>query len=198
MNESESRASGRGAFAELKEAVGNLFESVVGLAPDLGFGRDFPRHEMRVEDKGYVVQVELPGMRREAIEVSVSGRTLTISGKRPKFEAPADGRMIRSERPYGKFDLSVRLPDEVDTLGVVAKMRDGILDVQLPKPSAGGRSIEVETAEAEPNGPSSESSAVEEPRAESPESQPKHEESVTMPWEESKPEHGDDTGDRHE
>jgi HSP20 family protein len=198
VNESESRASGRGAFAELKEAVGNIFESVVGLAPDLGFGRDFPRHEMRVEDNGYVVQVELPGMRREAIEVSVSGRTLTISGKRPKFEPPSEARMIRSERPYGKFDLSVRLPDEVDTLGVVAKMRDGILDVQLPKPSAGGRSIEVETAEAEPPERPPQSPPAGEPRTESAQSQHEREESVTMPWEEYKPEHGGDTGGKHE
>ncbi len=197
MNESESRAAGRGAFAELKEAVGNLFESVVGLAPDFGFGRDFPRHEMRVEDDGYVVQVELPGLRREAIEVSVSGRTLTISGKRPKFEPPSEGRMIRSERPYGKFDLSVRLPDEVDTLGVVAKMRDGILEVQLPKPSASGRSIEVETAEAEPAGPPP-PRPPEEPRAGNAEAQFESEESVTMPWEEHKPEHGGDMGGQHE
>ena len=190
MNESESRASGRGAFAELKEAVGNLFESVVGLAPDLGFGRDFPRHEMRVEDDGYVVQVELPGMRREAIEVSVSGRTLNISGKRPKFEPPGEARMIRSERPYGKFDLSVRLPDEVDTLGVVAKMRDGILEIQLPKPSASGRSIEVEAAETEPSGPQP-SARADEPTAGGAEGQQQGDESVTMPWEENRPEHGD-------
>ncbi len=188
MNESESRSSGRGAFAELKEAVGNLFESVVGLTPDLGFGRDFPHHEMRVEDDGYVVQVELPGLRREAIEVSVSGRTLTISGKRPKFEPPSEARMIRSERPYGKFDLSVRLPDEVDTLGVVAKMREGILEVQLPRPSAGGRSIEVEAAEAEPAGPPPESARAEEPRAETAEGG--DDVAVKMPWEENKPEQG--------
>ena len=196
MNESESGASGRGAFAELKEAVGNLFESVAGLAPDLRLGRDFPRHEMRVEDKGYVVQVELPGLRREAIEVAVSGRTLSITGKRPKFEPPSGARMIRSERPYGKFELSVKLPDEVDTLGVVAKMRDGILEVQLPKPARGGRNIEVESAEGEA------ASAEAGPQAQATPSEagPEEQGPVKMPWEENTPEHGGgETGaDRHE
>lgn len=197
MNDTESGASGRGAFAELKEAVGNLFESVVGMAPDLRLGRDFPRHEMRVEDNRYVVQVELPGLRREAIEVAVSGRTLNISGKRPKFEPPAEARMIRSERPYGKFELSVKLPDEVDTLGVVAKMRDGILEVELPKPTAGGgRSIEVEAAE-------NEASEVEvRPSEQAPPGEGEQGEQgpVTMPWEDNTPEHGGgETGaERHE
>lgn len=197
MNESESGASGRGAFAELKEAVGSLFESVVGMAPDLRLGRDFPRHEMRVEDNGYVVQVELPGLRREAIEVAVSGGTLNISGKRPKFEPPSEARMIRSERPYGKFELSVKLPDEVDTLGVVAKMRDGVLEIQLPKPTApGGRSIEVESAENEA------SEAESGPSEQSPPSESAQGEQgpVTMPWEDNTPEHGGgETGaERHE
>jgi HSP20 family protein len=196
VNESESGASGRGAFAELKEAVGNLFESVVGLAPDLGLGRGFPRHEMRVEDKGYLVEVELPGLRREAIEVAVSGRTLSITGKRPKFEPPNGARMIRSERPYGKFELSVKLPDEVDTLGVVAKMRDGILEVQLPKPARGGRSIEVESAEGEGTG------AEARPQAEATpgEAGPGEQGPAKMPWEENTPEQGGgETGaDRHE
>lgn len=196
MNESESGASGRGAFAELKEAVGSLFESVVGLAPDFKLGRDFPRHEMRVEDDRYVVQVELPGLRREAIEVAVSGRTLNISGQRPKFEPPSDARMIRSERPHGNFELSVKLPDEVDTLGVVAKMRDGVLEVQLPKPSAGGgRSIEVESGEGEAAG------AEPRPSEQTPpgESAQAEQGPATMPWEEPTEQGGGETGaDRHE
>jgi HSP20 family protein len=181
VNDSESGASGRGAFAEFKESVGNLFESVVGMAPDFGLGREFPRHELRVEDDGYVVSVELPGMARESVEVSVSGRTLSITGKRARFEAPSEARMIRSERPSGKFDLSVRMPDEVDTLGVIAKMRDGVLEIRLPRPSAGGgRSIEVEPAEAEANRAAGN-------QAEAAEQGADPEEPFAMPWEETAP-----------
>jgi hypothetical protein len=67
------------------------------------------------------------------------------------------------------------MPDEVDTLGVVAKMRDGVLEIRLPKPSAGGgRSIEVEAAEAaagNQTGAAEQGAGPEEPFA--------------MPWEET-------------
>ncbi len=146
MEEAKSSASGRGALAELKEAVGNLFDQVLGMAPDLGIRREFPRHELRVEDDGYRARVELPGMTREQIEVSLSGRTVTVSGERRRTQTPEGSRQLRTERPAGEFSLTVRLPGDVDPLGVVAQMRDGVLDVQLPKPGARGRSIDIREA----------------------------------------------------
>lgn len=150
-NESGSNASGRGAIAEFKDAVTNLFDQVssqvTNLIPDLGLGRDFPRHELRVEDDGYRVWVELPGFKREEIDVSVVGRTLTVSGHRARFEPPQGGRMLRSERPAGEFELNVKLPSEVDAVAVAAQMRDGVLDVRLPGSKAGrGRPVDVEQA----------------------------------------------------
>lgn len=145
MTESSSGATGRGALSELKEAVSNLFEQVVGMTPDLGLKREFPRHEVRVEDDSYRVHVELPGVDREEVDVSIVGRRLTISGTRKRFDPPEDARMLRSERIFGKFELSVQLPAEVDAVGVVAQMRDGILDVRLPKlSSTRGRQVPVE------------------------------------------------------
>lgn len=148
MKESSSGASGRGALAEFKEAVTNLFDQVVGLAPDLKFRRDFPKHELRIEDDGYVALVEIPGLRRDEVEVSISGRALSISGERARFNPPAEARLLRSERPSGEFSLAIRLPAEVDTMAVVARVRDGMLEITLPKPTGGqGRSIEVDGAE---------------------------------------------------
>lgn len=149
MEQSKSSASGRGALAEFKEAVGNLFDQVLGMAPDLGFRREFPRHELRVEDDGFRARIELPGMTREQIEVSLSGRTLTVSGERQRIPAPEDSRQLRTERPSGKFSLTVRLPGDVDPLGVVAQMRAGVLDVRLPKPGARGRSIDIQEGREE-------------------------------------------------
>ena len=185
MNESGSGASGRGALAELKEAVSSLFEQVVGLAPDLGLGREFPRHELRVEDDGFRVLVESPGIGREDVDVSVSGRTLTISSRRERFERPAGARMLRSERPSGKYELTLQLPADVDPLAIVARMQEGVLEVRLPKPSARGRSVRVEDAEAGAAQPAVEQrpaagatpAAEEEPPAEEGPAQ-------QMPWEE--------------
>ncbi len=144
--ESTSGASGRGALAEFKDAVTGLFEQVAGLAPDFRFGRAFPRHELRVEDDGYRARVELPGFKRDEIEVSVSGRTLSVTGDRERLEPPKGARLLRSERPSGEFDLSIKLPAEVDALAVVAQMRDGVLEIHLPKPSTRGRPIDIEDA----------------------------------------------------
>jgi HSP20 family protein len=166
VNESSSSAPGRGALAEFKQAVSNLLEQVVGLAPDLGLGREFPRHELRVEDDGYRARLELPGTSREEVEVSIAGRSLTVSGERPRFEPPEGAHLLRRERPSGKFSLTIRLPAEVDPLGVVAKMREGVLDIRLPKPSPRGRSIEVESAEERPGGPAREAPEPEIPRPE--------------------------------
>lgn len=169
--EKKKTASGRGALAELKEAVTGLFDQVVGLTPDLGFRREFPKHELRVEDDGYLALVEIPGLRRDEVEVSISGRALSISGERPRFNPPADSQMIRSERPSGEFTLAIRLPAEVDAGAVAARVRDGVLEIKLPKPTAGrGQSIDVEADEA--SQPADEPSSHERPGDRS-----------RMPWE---------------
>ena len=149
MSEEKKTASGRGALAELKEAVTGLFDQVVGLAPDFGLRRDFPKHELRVEDDGYLALVEIPGLRRDEVEVSISGRALSITGERPRFKPPDGSRMIRSERPSGEFTLAIRLPAEVDAARVAARVRDGVLEIRLPKPTAGGgHKVDVEAEEA--------------------------------------------------
>lgn len=185
MNESSSGPSGRGALAELKEAVTNLFEQVVGLAPDLGLGREFPRHELRVEDDGFRVLVELPGIGREDVDLSVSGRTLTISSRRERFQPPAGARMLRSERPSGKYELTLQLPADVDPLAVLARMQDGVLEVRLPKPSARGRSVRAEDAGAEAAQPAAEQRPAA-PETPAVEEEPPAEErpAQQMPWDE--------------
>ncbi len=179
MSEEKKTASGRGALAELKEAVTGLFDQVVGLAPDFGFRREFPRHELQVEDDGYRVLVEVPGLRRDEVEVSISGRALSISGDRPRFKPPEDARMVRSERPSGEFNLAIRLPAEVDASAVAARVRDGILEIKLPKPSSErGHSIDVEAEES--NRASEERASHEHPGH--------PENSARMPWEDGPPE----------
>ena len=79
-----------------------------------------------------IARVELPGMRKEEIEISLHDGTLTISGER-KSEAAAADQVERSERYTGTFRRSVSLPSQVDATKVSATYRDGILTVTLPK-----------------------------------------------------------------
>ena len=80
-----------------------------------------------------VAVVELPGMRKEDIDLSMQDGILTISGER-KEEAAADGeKTARTERFVGKFRRSISLPTRVDANKVNATYKDGILTVTMPK-----------------------------------------------------------------
>jgi HSP20 family protein len=79
-----------------------------------------------------VAVVELPGMRKEDIEISLHDGTLTISGER-KRESTDGEKAQRTERYVGTFRRSITLPTRVDPSKVVATYQDGILKVILPK-----------------------------------------------------------------
>jgi len=80
----------------------------------------------------FVAVVELPGMRKEDIDISLHDRTLTISGER-KREINNGERAQRTERYVGTFRRSISLPTRVDASKVSATYQDGILKVTLPK-----------------------------------------------------------------
>jgi len=86
------------------------------------------------EDKdSLIVQVEVPGMKKEEIEVSLHDGVLTIGGER-REEKPAEGNDgYRAERLYGRFQRAITLPKPVDSANVKAAYKDGILTVTLPK-----------------------------------------------------------------
>jgi HSP20 family protein len=89
------------------------------------------------EDKDNVyVKAEVPGMKKEEIEISLHEGTLTLSGERKEAQ-PEEGTVaIRTERFAGRFSRSVSLPASVDPDKVKASYRDGILTVLLPKSEA--------------------------------------------------------------
>lgn len=80
------------------------------------------------------VKAEIPGMRKEDIDVSVEGKTLSICGERREEKEEGKGTAnYRSERYFGRFYRSVPLPSAVDSGKVGAKYTDGVLTVTLPK-----------------------------------------------------------------
>jgi len=84
------------------------------------------------QDKDNVTAaVELPGMRKEDIEISLHDGMLSISGER-KSETKKE-EAARTERYFGKFRRSITLPAQVDSNKVTASYKDGILTVTLPK-----------------------------------------------------------------
>src|SRR6266704_2284414 len=86
------------------------------------------------EDKdNLIVKAELPGMKRDEIDISVHDGTLTISGERKYEEQKEDAETYRSERFFGKFHRTLTLPKPVESDKAKASYKDGILTVTLPK-----------------------------------------------------------------
>ena len=107
----------------------------------------FPPVNLHESDEGFVLTAELPGVPTDAIDVSIEGETVTISGER-KIEYAAGGNVSvhRRERQSGTFRRAFELPAEIDLDNARASHRNGVLELTLPKsPALRPRQIEVET-----------------------------------------------------
>lgn len=100
-------------------------------------------------DEEFVATIDMPGFERDDIDIRVSDHTLRIEAERREaLDEETDEekvRYIRHERRHESVERSVRLPDNVDTDGVTAKMKNGVLTVTLPKLEAeDAREIDIE------------------------------------------------------
>lgn len=101
-------------------------------------GRQLERAmEMRLDvtesDKGYAVSVDLPGVRKEDIDVSVEGMQVTISAEVKRDASKQHGKEIHTERYSGQAYRSLSLPQEIDAAGARAQYDGGVLTLTLPK-----------------------------------------------------------------
>ena len=96
------------------------------------FGGWAPALDLHQSNDNIVAVVELPGMRKEDIEISLQDGMLIVSGERKEETGPENGA-TRTERYTGKFRRSMTLPSRVDVNKVSATYKDGILTVTLPK-----------------------------------------------------------------
>ena len=126
---------GFGQLTNLRDEIDRLFEAPMaelartsqllsGWTPALDVSED--------KDNVYV-RVELPGMRKEDIDLSLHNGSLSISGERKSEEQFKDAEVYRAERFFGRFQRTVTLPTPVAADKVKAQYKDGILNVTLPK-----------------------------------------------------------------
>jgi HSP20 family protein len=92
----------------------------------------FPLVNVFNEGEDFVLVAELPGVKKEDIDVQVRGDTLRIRGKKTiAYDNAAS--VHRRERAAGEFDRTVTLPAEIDAAKVAAEHRDGVLTLRLPR-----------------------------------------------------------------
>ncbi|HWY30707.1 MAG TPA: Hsp20/alpha crystallin family protein [Candidatus Acidoferrum sp.] len=115
---------GLGRLTTLQDQLEQLFDAQNAWVPALDVAED---------KDGFRVRLEVPGLKREDIDVALNDGALVISGER-KGEAAEEGTTVHlQERYYGKFSRTLNLPAAVATDKVKAAYRDGVLTVTLPK-----------------------------------------------------------------
>ena len=122
--------------------LGRFFEGWDDL-PTVFDGEFVPLADVEETDDAFIVEVEVPGVKKSDIDISLAGRRLVISGERQEKERV--GILRRRTRSVGRFRYEVLLPGDVDEGGVTASLEDGVLTLRVPKASSERpRRIEVE------------------------------------------------------
>ncbi len=123
----------------MQEALDDLVRDVFSDFPSPWFrastvgGAWVPPMDVVEEEGRYVVHLDLPGMRREDVKVSMENDTLTLTGERQHQAETKEGGYRRFERSHGTFTRTISLPNTIDSKRIEATYKDGVLTVTLPK-----------------------------------------------------------------
>jgi HSP20 family protein len=101
----------------------------MGIAPEAWL----PRVDVIDRDTQVLVRAEAPGVKKDELEVSITGNTVTIKGRTAHEEKEEKGEYLRCEISRGAFSRTVPLPAEVDAEKATAEFHDGVLEIRLPK-----------------------------------------------------------------
>ncbi|MBW3580486.1 MAG: Hsp20/alpha crystallin family protein [Actinobacteria bacterium] len=100
--------------------------------PDLLADGFTPLADVEETTDAYTVEIELPGVKRDDVDIEVAGRRVAVRGERKEKERV--GILRRRDRTIGRFSYEVTLPGDVQEDGVEAHLDEGVLTLRLPKP----------------------------------------------------------------
>ena len=104
------------------------------LADDSEMGMWNPVVDLYEKDDHYMIKAELPGVDKNDIKIDLKDRRLTLSGERSYDNEVKEENYYRRERTYGKFQRAFTLPEDVDSEEIKAEYKDGVLQIEVPKP----------------------------------------------------------------
>jgi HSP20 family protein len=138
----EGRWDPFGLLDELEQQMGRFWNQPFGAWPMPRFfqrvpvsARWMPRLDIYEKDNQLVIEAELPGIRKEDVQVEVQGADLVIRGESRQQREVKDEDYYRTERSYGSFHRRLPLPFDVDPAQIQASMSDGVLAIRIPKPA---------------------------------------------------------------
>lgn len=125
----------------------NLVQGLVRqplLRDSQGVSAATPAADVVANSTEYRFQFDIPGVAKDAIQIDVEDRQLTVSGERLPLATAEDQVTWRNERSAGKFSRGFRLPNDADLTNISARYDNGVLEVVVPKAeSAKARRIEI-------------------------------------------------------
>ncbi len=133
--------------SNLRDHFGRLFDIAFPTRSAESLSDWTPALDAHEDKDKYTVTLEVPGLKKDDIHVSVHDGVLTVSGERKNEKSVKEGTVHRTERFYGKFSRSVSLPAAVSSDKVNAVYKDGVLTVEIPKAEeAKPKTVEVKVS----------------------------------------------------
>ena len=126
-------------YSPFEDAFDDLFRGffVRPVSFDAPAGAAQFRVDVSENEKAYVLRAEIPGVKKDDINVTIDGDTVAVSAEVKNEKEVKDGeRVLRSERYYGKVYRAFTLGQAVDEAGTSAKYLNGVLELTLPKKAA--------------------------------------------------------------
>lgn len=115
------------------DVVNELLNQLDEVKDDRFLSSFVPVVNTREGEYAYHVELDLPGIKKENIEITTEDNVLTISGERKLKEEAKEEDYYRVESSYGKFSRSFTLPEKIDVENIHAESSDGVLEVIIPK-----------------------------------------------------------------
>jgi len=142
-------SAGRGDMQDFfRDSLEDFFGSGLELAPWLRKGFDLgPAIDVSETDKEYKAEVELPGVKKDDLDVTVDDGRLHIKGHKQEEDRDEGKNYLRIERSSGSFARTLQLPPTVDEDGAEADFKDGLLTIRLPKKAdSQGKKVEIKSS----------------------------------------------------
>ena len=127
-----------GEMTAMQNRINRMFNDPHWLADrvndDTDMGMWKPAVDLYEKDDHFVIKAELPGVDKKDIAIDLKDRVLTLSGERTYENEVKQENYYRRERSYGKFQRAFTLPADVDSDKIKAEFKDGLLQIEVPKP----------------------------------------------------------------
>jgi len=120
-------------FKEIRELERKIYNTLPAIENQNSISTFTPNVNTREDEKGYYIEIDLPGVKKENINIDLNDKVLTISGERKFKEEVKKENYYKIETAFGKFERSFSIPEDADIDNIEATNENGVLEIFIPK-----------------------------------------------------------------